>query len=118
MVKIKDELEGAINSDSDFSKPITKRDRKRLDKGIDIISRVLRKMGAKDDSIFALDPIGAHPSATCRIGDVVDKNLETEIENCFVCDSSVFPDSLGLPVVLTAVSLGKRTADILETRLA
>ena len=117
MVKIKDELEGVIHSDSDFSKPITKRDRKRLDKGIDIISRVLRKMGAKDDSIFALDPIGAHPSATCRIGDVVDKNLETEIENCFVCDSSVFPDSLGLPVVLTAVSLGKRTADILETRL-
>lgn len=118
MVKIKDELAGTIYSDADFSKPITKQDRMRLDKGIDIISRVLRKMGARDDSIFALDPIGAHPSATCRIGEVVDGNLETEIQNCFVCDSSVFPDSLGLPVVLTAVSLGKRTADILEARFS
>jgi choline dehydrogenase-like flavoprotein len=118
MVKIKDELEGAIHSDTDFSKPITRRDRKRLKKGSDIISRVLRKMGAKDDSLFVMDPIGAHPSATCRIGEVVDTNLETEIQNCFVCDSSVFPDSLGLPVVLTAVSLGKRTADILEDRLS
>jgi choline dehydrogenase-like flavoprotein len=117
MVKIKDEIAGTIHSDADFSKPITKRDKKRLDKGVDIISRVLRKMGAKDDSIFSLDPFGAHPSASCRIGEVVDANLETEIRNCFVCDSSVFPESLGLPVVLTAVSLGKRTADILEARL-
>ena len=118
MVKIRDELEGAIHSDADFSKPVTKGDRKRLDKGVDIISRVLRKMGAKDDSIFAMAPIGAHPSATCRIGEVVDVDLETEIQNCFVCDSSVFPESLGLPVVLTAVSLGKRMADTLETRLS
>ena len=118
MVKIRDDIRGTIYSDTDFSKPITKRDRKRLDMGTAIISRILRKMGAKDDSLFVMDPFGAHPSATCRIGEVVDGNLETEIRNCFVCDSSVFPDSLGLPVVLTAVSLGKRTADILEARLS
>jgi len=118
MVKIRDELAGAIHSDADFSKPVTKRDKKRLDKGVDIISRIIRKMGARDDSIFTLDPFGAHPSASCRIGEVVDENLETELPGCFVCDSSVFPESLGLPVVLTAVSLGKRTADILEAHLS
>jgi choline dehydrogenase-like flavoprotein len=110
MVKIADDVAGEIISDSSFSKPLTDRDKKRLGKGTSIIRRVLGKLGAPDYSIIELPPIGAHPSATCRIGVVVDKNLETRIKNLFVCDSSVFPQSLGLPVVWTVVSLGKRLA--------
>ncbi len=116
MVKIADDVAGEIISDSSFSKPLTDRDMKRLGKGVSIIRRVLRKLGAPDHSIIELPPIGAHPSATCRIGAVVDKNLETQIGNLFVCDSSVFPQSLGLPVVWTVVSLGKRLAAHLNRR--
>jgi choline dehydrogenase-like flavoprotein len=48
---------------------------------------------------------------------VVDKNLETKISDLYCCDASVFPSSLGLPVVWTAVSLGKRLAKHLEGRV-
>ena len=117
MVKIRDEVKGEIYADSDFSKPITEQDRKRLKKGTGIIKRVLKKLGASDSTIVELDPIGAHPSSTCRIGVVVDKNLQTKIKNLYVCDSSVFPQSLGLPVVWTAVSLGKRLSKHLNHQL-
>ncbi len=117
MVKIQDEVNGEIYSDNDFSKPITRQDKKRLAKGTGIIRRILKKLGAPDSSIIELDPIGAHPSSSCRIGAVVDTNLQTKIDNLYVCDSSVFPRSLGLPVVWTAVSLGKRLSKHLQKRL-
>lgn len=117
MVKIRDDSAGEIYSDTSFSKPITQTDQKKLDKGVGIIKKVLKKAGAADDSFIALKPSGAHPSATCRINEVVDQNLETRIPNLFCCDSSVFPSSLGLPVVWTAVSLGKRLANYMDGRL-
>jgi choline dehydrogenase-like flavoprotein len=120
MVKIRDELKGEIypnNPIFPFSKTPTDQDRKRLNKGVDIIKKVLKKAGAADDSILAFNPSGAHPSASCRIGVVVDKNLETRIKNLYCCDASVLPSSLGLPVVWTAVSLGKRLSRHLEVNL-
>jgi len=117
MVKIADDVAGEVISDTSFSKPLTVQDAKRLSKGVSIIRKVLKKLGAPDHSIIELPPIGAHPSATCRIGVVVDKNLETRIKNLFVCDSSVFPRALGLPVVWTVASLGKRLAAHLNERL-
>ena len=78
-------------SDSKFSKPITKQDRQRLDKGLDIIKRVLLKAGADENSLITMSPNGAHPCASCRIGDVVDTNLETQIQNLYCCDASVLP---------------------------
>lgn len=108
MVKIRDDIEGEIYADGSFSKPISGEDQRKLDKGVDIITKVLMKVGCKADSIFVMDPMGAHPSASCRIGEVVDKNLETRIKSLFCCDSSVLPSALGLPLVWTLVSLGKR----------
>jgi len=111
MVKIRDENVGKIYDGMSFSKPVTEEDTKKLQKGVSIIKKILKKAGAKEDSIIELTPSGAHPSATCRIGDVVDQNLQTRIQNLYCCDASVFPSSLGLPVVWTAVSLGKRLAN-------
>ena len=110
MVKIRDENAGRIYDGMSFSKPVTEQDAKKLKKGVSIIKNILKHAGAREDSIIELKPSGAHPSATCRIGDVVDENLQTRIRNLYCCDASVFPSSLGLPVVWTAVSLGKRLA--------
>jgi len=79
MVKIRDELNGNMISDSKFSKPITERDRQRLGKGIDIIKKILLKAGADESSLITLSPTGAHPCASFRIGEVVDSSLETSI---------------------------------------
>ena len=115
MVKIRDETVGELYKGNRFSKPVTVADQKKLDKGVGIIKKILVKAGADESSILALKPSGAHPSSTCRIGDVVDTNLETSIKNLYCCDASVFPSSLGLPVVWTAASLGKRLAKHLDT---
>jgi choline dehydrogenase-like flavoprotein len=117
MVKVRDETAGELYKGVSFSKKVTKADQMKLDKGVGIIKNVLKKAGAKDESILVLRAAGAHPSATCRIGEVVDRNLETEIKNLYCCDASVFPSSLGLPVVWTAVSLGKRLAKHLDGRI-
>jgi choline dehydrogenase-like flavoprotein len=53
-------------------------------------------------------PGGAHPGGTAAIGQVVDKDLQTRIENLFVCDASVLPTSPGMPPILTIVALSKR----------
>jgi choline dehydrogenase-like flavoprotein len=120
MVKIQDELKGEIFPDNllyTCSKEPSERDKKRLRKGADIVRKVLVKAGATEDSIMELKPSGAHPSAACRIGEVVDTNLMTRIDNLYCCDASVVPESLGLPVVWTAVSLGKRLAKHLDQQL-
>lgn len=117
MVKVRDETSGELYKGVSFTKRVTKTDQMKLDKGVDIIKKVLRAAGAKDESIIVLKAAGAHPSATCRIGEVVDNNLETKIGNLYCCDASVFPSSLGLPVVWTAVSLGKKLARHLEKKV-
>lgn len=115
MVKVQDEICGEIYKGMSFSKPVTKSDQMKLNKGVDIIKKIFLQAGAKENSIIALKPMGAHPSATCRIGEVVDKNLETSIGNLYCCDASVVPSSLGTPVVWTVVSLGKRLAKHIDT---
>jgi len=110
MVKVRDETRGEIFKGLKFSKPVTDADQKKLDKGVDIITKILKQAGAPESSILPLKPMGAHPSATCRIGEVVDTNLKTEIDNLYCCDASVMPASLGTPVIWTVVSLGKRLA--------
>lgn len=110
MVKIRDDISGEIYSGSSFSKPVTEGDKKKLNKGVEIIKKIFKKAGAEENSILALKPSGAHPSASCRIGEVVDANLQTEIQHLYCCDASVFPTALGLPVMWTIASLGKRLA--------
>jgi choline dehydrogenase-like flavoprotein len=114
---VRDETAGEIFKGVSFSKKVSKADQMKLDKGVDIIKKVFRKAGAKDSSILPLNPQGAHPSATCRIGDVVDRNLETEIKNLYCCDASVMPSALGLPVIWTVVALGKRLGKHLYAQL-
>ena len=54
--------------------------------------------------------IGTHPSATVRIGDMLNSNLQTEVKGLYVCDASVFPEALDRPTVLTIIALAKRLA--------
>ena len=120
MVKIQDDLKGEINTESSFlpfSKEPSHDDKLKLAKGVEIMKKILRKVGAPDNSIVELNPSGAHPSATCRIGDIVDTKLETSIANLYCCDASVVPSALGLPVVWTVVALGKRLAKHLDAQL-
>jgi len=110
MVNIKDDMAGEVFPDGSFSKPLTGADRKKLDRGAEIASEILIKAGCRPNSLVRGPVRGAHPGGACRIGEVVDKNLETEIENLYVSDASVFPEALGMPVAAAVMAMGKRLA--------
>jgi choline dehydrogenase-like flavoprotein len=58
------------------------------------------------------EPKGAHPSGTCRIGHVLNNDLEVnEMKNLYACDASVFPEALDRPTVMTIIGLGKRLSN-------
>ena len=115
MVKIGDELEGFITMNNRISKPLTARDRFRLNKGAAISRKILIKAGCDPRTIIVGPVRGAHPGATARIGLVVNENLETRVKNLYVSDASVVPEALDRPTVLTLISLAKRLADHLLT---
>ena len=115
MIKLKDEVSGGVLPDGSISKPLTALDRDRLRHGEEAARRILAEAGADPGTFFTSALRGTHPSATVRVGTMLDTRLRTEIAGLYVCDASVFPEALGRPTVLTIVALGKRlAADLLE----
>ena len=114
MIKLKDDVSGFLESERDISKPFTSGDQKKFNHAADIARRILHKAGADPHSILLTPMRGTHPCATVRIGHLLDQNLQTEIENLFVCDASAFPESLARPTVLTIIGLGKRLVEHLS----
>ena len=113
MNKIADDPFGRVYADGTFSKPVTENDWATLREGSSISKEILVKAGADSNSIVVSKVQGGHPGGTAAIGKVVDKDLQTKMDNLFVCDASVFPTSSGLPPILTIVALAKRLAKTL-----
>ena len=108
MIKVKDDIAGGITMEGKISKPMTERDRERLNHASIVCRKILMKAGCDSDSIFVSPMRGTHPSGTVRIGEMLDTNLRTEVEGLYVCDASTFPEALDRPTVLTIIGLGKR----------
>lgn len=113
MNKTADDPVGRVYADGTFSKPVTENDWARLNEGSSISKEILVKAGADSNSIVVSKVQGAHPGGTATIGKVVDKDLQTKMDNLFVCDASVFPTAPGMPPILTIVALAKRLAKTL-----
>jgi choline dehydrogenase-like flavoprotein len=108
MTKARDPLTGSILPDGRVSKPLGSPEMDLLAKGREIATRVLLRAGCAPDTIMTGPPHGAHPGGTVRIGDVLDRDLQTEIAGLYVCDSSVIPEPMGLPPVMMIIGLAKR----------
>lgn len=116
MIKVTDEVAGEIHAEHEINKPITARDQERFDHAVEVSRQILVRAGCVPDTIFASPVRGTHPSATVRIGEMLDANLQTGVDNLYVCDASTFPRALGQPTVLTIISLAKRLSDYLLAR--
>lgn len=110
MTKIKDDSEGLVTEKETFFKRATCNDIKKLNKGSEIAKMIFKKAGVIQSGIFVTKPRGAHPGGTAAIGEIVDNNLKTEVNNLFVCDASVLPKSPGAPPIVTIIALAKRFA--------
>jgi choline dehydrogenase-like flavoprotein len=108
LIKIRDELSGALTDKGLVDKEMGEIEKERFRSGLEVAEAILRNAGAC--SVFKTSIVGSHPGGTIKIGEFVDKDLRTEIDSLYVCDASVIPVSWGLPPVLTLISLGKRLA--------
>lgn len=116
MVKTPDQCKGEIYNDGSIDKINTIEDIRYLAEGVATAGMILEKAGVDPTTIGSTVYRGAHPGGTAPIGKVVNSNLETEIENLFVCDASVLPISPGKPPILTILALAKRLADHIINR--
>jgi choline dehydrogenase-like flavoprotein len=108
MVKIPDDAVGTVADE--ITKRVTTHDAALLAEGASIARTILERAGA-DASTFVATPFrGAHPGGTARIGDVVDKELATEIEGLHLADASVLPTAPGAPPMMTIIALAKYLA--------
>ena len=108
MIKAKDGLGGRLSDAGGVRKLLAKQDKQKLNQGYERAKEILSHAGA--GSIFKSYYLAAHPGGTVKINEFVDSNLETEIQNLFVCDCSVIPEAWGLPPTMTLLCLGKRLA--------
>ena len=113
MVKIADEGSGKVREDY-IEKCSTSKDVSLLTRGSAIAGAILKEAGVDPTTLTSTLARGAHPGGTAAIGEIVDKNLETEISGLFVSDASVLPSAPGAPPVLTIVALAKRLGRFLE----
>jgi choline dehydrogenase-like flavoprotein len=110
MIKVKDGLHGWVHADESFSKPIELETWWRLNKGAILAEDILLKAGVKREKIMKTAVVASHPGGTVRIGNLLDKNCQTPIKNCYCLDTSIIPEAWGLPPTVTVVAMGKRLA--------
>lgn len=106
MIKARDELGGHLTKQGGVRKRLGEIEQKRLVNGYEHARKILVNAGARN--IYKTWYLAVHPGGTAKINEIVDSNLETEIDNLFVCDCSVIPEAWGLPPTLTLLALGKR----------
>jgi choline dehydrogenase-like flavoprotein len=106
MVKIRDSLSGRLTGRGGVRKDLTDDDTARIRSGFERAKGILEHAGAR--GVFKTWHLASHPGGTAKIGDVVDADLKTEVDNLYVCDCSVIPEEWGLPPTLTLLGLGRR----------
>ena len=106
MVKIRDSLSGRLTRRGGVRKDLTEDYKAKIRSGFERAKGILEHAGAR--GVFKTWHLASHPGGTAKIGDVVDADLKTEIDNLYVCDCSVIPEEWGLPPTLTLLGLGKR----------
>ena len=110
--KRNDKLGGCLTDQGGIRKRLSEIDKVKLFKGYARAREILAHAGARH--IHRSWYLAAHPGGTVKINDLVDSDLQTTIENLYVCDCSVVPAAWGLPPSFTLIALGKRLAKHLQ----
>ena len=82
-----------------------------------LAEEILLKAGVKRDDLVKTTVMAAHPGGTVRIGELLDKDCQTPIQNCYCMDTTIIPEPWGLPPTVTVVAMAKRLAKHLTAEL-
>ena len=119
MIKLADSNTGSIDKNN-ISKTLTGIDKKRLQEGAGICREILDRYGIKKDDIFLGTINAGHP---CGMLPLTSQEAETFHnprlpENLYVADATLFPESLGNPLILTIMAMAGKVGKIIVERFA
>lgn len=113
MIKLADVNTGSI-SNKKIIKPITNKDKERLNEGVEICTEILTRLGIKKNDIFLGTINAGHPGGMLPLtGQEADTLHHHKLPpNLYVADATLFPASLGNPPILTIMAMAKKISKL------
>lgn len=113
MIKLADSTTGSISKQA-LRKTLTALDKERLNGAVETGKEILRRFGAKDQSIFLGTLNAGHPGGMLPLTEREAASFHHDRlpENLYVADATLFPASLGNPPILTIVAMAKRISKL------
>jgi len=111
MIKLADQADGRLDSKGILHKAVTQQDQSRFQEALAEAERLFREAGVQGDLVAGLHSAG-HWGGTVPLSkeDVSTMHPGFLPDNLWVGDLSLVPQAQGLPTLLTAASLGLKTA--------
>jgi choline dehydrogenase-like flavoprotein len=113
MIKLADVNAGSI-SNQKIDKPLTDKDKERLQDGVELCTGILSRLGVKRNNIFLGTINAGHPGGMMPL---TEQEADT-LHNCrlpanmYVADATLFPAALGNPPIITIVALAKKISKL------
>ncbi|MDD8014376.1 MAG: GMC family oxidoreductase N-terminal domain-containing protein [Acidobacteriota bacterium] len=119
MIKLADSNAGSVTS-TRLDKTLTAEDRRRLNQAMKLCTGILQRAGIECFNIFTGTVNAGHPGGMLPLtaGDAESLHPEKLPENVYLSDSTLFPESMGNPPILTIMALAKRVAGVCRRTLA
>lgn len=111
---LSDTLGGEITPDGKFKKQFLSEEYESLKKSESVARLIMEKAGST--KTFKTKLVSGIPGGFLKIGIHIDRNLQTELKNLYVCDHSIIADSKSTPTV-PLVCLGKYLSKHLQAEL-
>jgi choline dehydrogenase-like flavoprotein len=113
MIKLADTEKGTPKN-----KILTKKDRQKLDQGVNQCKKIFSKLGVNPDDAFLGTLNAGHPGGMLPLTPDEASSFHNPRlpENVYVADASLFPSSLGNPPMLTIMALAKRISSIISMK--
>lgn len=113
MIKIADTNCGGVQGRR-VDKTLSVEDRRVLDEGTELCTEILHRVGINDGDIFLGTLNAGHPGGMLPLTENESRTFHHRAlpENVYVCDSTLFPESLGNPPILTIMAMAKRIGKI------
>ena len=119
MIKLADSSTGSIDKNS-INKTLTGIDKERLQEGVGICREILGRFGIKKDDIFLGTINAGHPGGMLPLTSQEAETFHNPRlpENLYVADATLFPESLGNPLILTIMAMARKVGKIIVERFA
>ena len=119
MIKLADSNTGSIDKNN-ISKTLTGIDKERLQEGAGICREILDRYGIKKDDIFLGTINAGHPGGMLPLTSQEAETFHNPRlpENLYVADATLFPESLGNPLILTIMAMAGKVGKIIVERFA